>query len=100
MIPQNVRAAASAKGTVPATKRTPPGLYLRIPDDKCEQYRRAMQIIDIFDGSTMLYIYFTDTRKLWRAPDSMRVDPNPVMLRELKKRIGEDNVSLVTVQNG
>ncbi len=76
-------------------KNTPPGLYLRVPNDTCEEYIRAKQIIDIFDGSEPLYIFFTESRKLWRTPASMRVDVNDVMVRELKRRIGTENVSLV-----
>ena len=76
-------------------KNTPPGLYLRVPNDTCTEYIRAKQIIDIFDGSEPLYIFFTESRKLWRTPASMRVDVNDVMLRELAKRIGEENVSFV-----
>lgn len=82
--------------TVKKGKNTPPGLYLRVSNESCEQYRRAMQIIDIFDGSVPLYIYFTENKKLWRAPRFRFVDPNSVMLRELKKRIGTENVNLVT----
>ncbi len=76
-------------------KNNPSGLYLRVANDTCTEYIRAKQIIDIFDGIEPLYIFFTDSRKLWRTPASMRVDVNDVMLRELKKRIGEENVSYV-----
>lgn len=94
-IPLNPASARNSRGTMPETRKTPAGLYLRIPDNSCEEYKRAMQIIDIFDGVEPLYIYFTKEKKLWRAPQKLRVDANPVMINELKKRIGEDNVSLV-----
>ena len=70
------------------------GLYLRIPGKDTEEYKKAMQIIDIFDGREPLFIYYTKEKKLWKAPPGKYVDPNPVMVRELKKRIGEDNVVL------
>ncbi|MBR2175716.1 MAG: DNA polymerase III subunit alpha [Clostridia bacterium] len=92
-VPKNVKAAES--GARPASESTPPGLYLKLTDDSCDEYRRAMQITDIFDGATPLYIFFTSSRKLWRTPASMRVDPNPVMIAELRRRIGNDNVILV-----
>lgn len=71
------------------------GLYIRVPNRDCYEYIRAKQIIDIFDGATPLYIYLTDTKTLQLAPANMRVDPNNVMIRELKKRIGNANVVLV-----
>ncbi len=73
----------------------PAGLYLRVESKDCKEYERAVQIIDIFDGNTPLYIFFKDTRQLWHTPRSMYVDINNVMLRELRKRIGDENVSLV-----
>lgn len=72
-----------------------PGLYLRVPSKESEEYRRAMQIVAIFDGKTPLYLFLEDRKKLVKAPDSMRVDINEVMLREIQKRIGEENLSIV-----
>ncbi len=72
------------------------GLYLRVPDDTCTEYLKARQITDIFDGRTPLYIYFTDSKKLWTTPPHMHVDPNSVMLDELRRRLGDGNVKLVT----
>ena len=85
-------------GNAPASakrKAKMPGLYLRIPNDHCTEYIRAIQITDIFDGSFPLFIYFTESRRLWRTPSSMFVDPNPVMIKELKKRISPENVVLL-----
>lgn len=92
-IPKNIMEATPAAR--PAKKNTPPGLYLKVANDSCREYIRAKQVLDIFDGNVPLYIYFTDTKKLWRTPPSMRVDVNEVMLRELRRRIGDENVSLV-----
>ncbi len=92
----------SAPTSVPAGGKPPPkkqvkrkGLYLRVPDDGCEAYRRAIQITDIFDGGTPLYIYFTSSGRLWHTPSTMWVDANEVMIRELKNRLGDENVALV-----
>ena len=71
------------------------GLYLRIPNDMCAEYLRALQVTDIFDGSTPLYIYFTDSKTLWTTPARMHVSPNPVMIAELERRLGSSNVKLV-----
>ena len=49
----------------------------------------------IFDGPTPLYVYFEDTKKLMLAPTAMRVDVNDVLLRELRKVLGNANVAFV-----
>ncbi len=92
---ENSADAESPSDPSASRRRSPPGLYLRVPSEESEQYRKAMQVIEIFDGNVPLFICFTETKKLWKAPLSLRVDPHPVMLRELRKRIGEENVSLV-----
>ena len=71
------------------------GLYLRVPNDDCKEYRKAMQIIDIFGGNTPLYICFTEMGTMYKAPFSNWVSLNDVMIRELKKRIGDGNVAVV-----
>lgn len=44
------------------------GLYLRVPNAEDPICKKAMQYIEIFDGVTDLYLYYTDTKKLVRAP--------------------------------
>jgi len=44
------------------------GLYLRVPNAEDPLCKKAMQYIEIFDGVTDLYLYYTDTKKLVRAP--------------------------------
>lgn len=72
-----------------------PGLYLRVPGKDSPLYRKAIQYIEIFDGPTDLYIFLEDTGKLVKAPPSLRLDANPVLVRELKKLLGEKSVALV-----
>ena len=71
------------------------GLYLRVPSAESTEFMRAKQITDIFDGATPLYVYFTDNNALWHTPAAMWVDPNDIMLDELRRRIGSSNVRLV-----
>ena len=89
---QNGLPAAPAKEKKHASR---PGLYLRVEGKDSPLYRKALQYIAIFDGPVQLYVYFTDTRKLVRAPASLRVDVNPVLLRELRRLLGEDGVAVV-----
>ncbi len=76
-------------------KSAPPGLYLRICSEQSEDYRRASMITAVFEGSVPLYIRFDDNKKLMRAPKSMYVSPNDIMLEELKRLLGRDNVILI-----
>lgn len=76
-------------------KNQRPGLYLKVPDEQSELYARAKKYLAVFDGPTQLFVYFVDTKKLFRAPDSMRVAVNTVLIRELKKLLGEKNVAMV-----
>lgn len=76
----------------PKKKSGNPGLYLKITDQAL--YEKALKLIVIFDGETDLYVYYTDTKKLLKAPYQYRVQVNEVLLRELKKLLGEENVAL------
>lgn len=49
----------------------------------------------MFDGAEPVYIRFMDTGKLVKAPQSMWVWPHEVLLEELKRILGEENVALV-----
>ena len=72
-----------------------PGLYIKVPDEQSELYDRAKKYLAIFDGRTPLFIYFVNTKKLMRAPFSMFVSINDILIRELKKLLGEKNVAVV-----
>lgn len=72
-----------------------PGLYLKVPGEQSKEYEQAKKLLAVFDGMTPLYVYMDDTKKLMMAPVSLRVDVNEVLLRELKKVLGEKNVAVV-----
>ena len=81
---------APARRTGPA-----PGLYLKVPSKDDPLYEKAKKYLAVFDGPTPLYIYFTDPGKLMLAPAFMRVDVNDVLIRELKKLLGDKNVAII-----
>ena len=76
-------------------KAARPGLYLKLPGEDSREYKKAMQYLAIFDGTTQLYLYFQDTKKLLRAPASMSVSVNDSLIRELVRLLGENNVAVV-----
>ena len=73
-----------------------PGLYLKLPGAEDPLCKKAMQYTAVFDGTTPLYLYFCDTKKLVAAPLSKRVSVNDVLVRALKTLLGDKNVALVT----
>ncbi len=74
-----------------------PGLYLKVPNREDLLCRKALQYTELFEGTLPLYLFYTDTGKLVAAPPALRVDVNPVLLRELKRLLGDGNVALVSV---
>jgi len=80
-------------------KKSRPGLYLKFKNEQNSVYKKAIEYTSIFEGTTPLYLYFEDTKTLKKAPSSMFVDVNDVLIRELKKLLGESNVALVNDNN-
>ena len=67
-------------------------LYLRLDNLDGELYRRAFQVLDIFEGRTPVVFYLTDNKKSFIAPEKMWVSLNDVMINELRRRLGDENV--------
>ena len=57
--------------------------------------KKSQLILEIFEGSTPVYVYLNDVKKLFVCPKTMWVDANITMMNELKNILGEDNVVLV-----
>lgn len=72
------------------------GLYIKVQNMNSEKYERAKNLISIFDGHTPLYVFFDEDKKLMLAPRTMWVDINEVLIRELKRELGEKNVVFKT----
>ena len=89
------RPAALSAAAPPAKKKMRPGLYLRIDSLEDKSYKKARQIMDIFDGPTPVYLICQDTGKRLLSPSAAWVDVNPPMLSQLRKVLGGDNVKLV-----
>ncbi len=73
-------------------KKSMNGLYIKYSDEK--KYKKALEIIEVFDGSTNLFVYNANDKKLMRAPSKYKLDPNAVLIKELKNVLGEENVVL------
>ena len=71
------------------------GLYLKVSSKKSNEMKKSQLILEIFEGSTPVYVYLNDVKKLFVCPKTMWVDANITMMNELKNILGEDNVVLV-----
>lgn len=79
--------------TLKSQIENPSALYLRIDDLNTNLYYRAKQVLDIFDGTTPVIFYLTKSNRKVKAPSSMWVSLNDVMIKELKYRLGDNNVA-------
>lgn len=67
-------------------------LYIKIDDLNTDQYYRAKRVLDIFEGNTPVIFYLANSKRQVKAPASMWVSLNDVMIKELKYQLGENNV--------
>jgi DNA polymerase-3 subunit alpha len=68
------------------------GLFLKFESEKSSKLEKVKNLIAIFDGETSLYFYFEDTKKYMKAPKSMCVTVNDLLLNELYELLGKNNV--------
>ncbi len=87
--------AVSTEQAPPARTAAHPGLYLRLPENRGLLYRRTQRLLQVFEGETPVYLRFEDTGKLVRTPADWWIDPQPVLLEELRRTLGPDNVALL-----
>lgn len=69
-------------------------LYLKLFNMEGKEYKKVRNLLEIFDGSTPVVLYLTESGKKLMAPQNLWVDINDVLLRELKKILGNDCVKL------
>lgn len=81
-------------GNIPSVKadnrQKKKGLFLRVSDENYHQKRRVENLLSIFDGNEKVYIYYNDTKKY--ATLNVGVMPDSVLIRELRKLLGDENV--------
>lgn len=78
-----------------AKEITKKGLYLKIKSLKSEDYKKAENLLQIFEGNTKVYIFFEDEHKLKLTPSRLWTAPNNTMLEQLQNLLGPQNVKLI-----
>ena len=85
-----------SENTLPEEKKTEKkkakGLFLRFDTETSPQIECCRKLLAVFDGRTPLYYFFSDNKKYVANPINQGIDVNPVLLRELRKILGEQNV--------
>jgi len=67
-------------------------LYLKVPSQNCREFEMTRSILDIYNyGTTEVFIYFDDTKKLCKALDT-NTEITDIMIKRLKEILGENNV--------
>lgn len=84
--------AAPPKNAAAENKKGAKGLFLRFDNSASPQIECCNKLLRIFDGETPLYFYFADTKEYKRNPIGKNIDVNGVLLRELRKILGDSNV--------
>ncbi len=80
----------SAEKTQPMTVSKPSRLYLRVPNLKCVEYLKAKNIVDIFEGNTMVIFYSRESSEY--SEYSGKIQLSDFVLSELCQLLGKDNV--------
>ena len=84
------------KGSSNSSKNIKKGLYLKVKSKDDDDFKKAIQFIDIFDfGDTPYYIVFEDTKKCVVAPRQKWIDMNNVLFEKLCDILGKSNVKLI-----
>ena len=84
--------AEAAKAPTQEKKKAARGLFLRFDTASSPQIEYCRKLLNIFDGAVPLYYYFADTKEYKRNLIGQNIDVNDVLLRELRKILGESNV--------
>ena len=76
-----------------------PGLHLKMASQEGARYERVCAILTLFGGNVPVYMYFADSGKKLRAPRQLWTQPDPVMVGELRRILGEKNVVEIESEN-
>ena len=77
------------------SKSSRAGVYLRVANEKSAELESAYNAMKSSLGNIPVYIRFTDSGKLVKAPKEWWVTPTQWLVQELKRVLGEENVAVV-----
>lgn len=68
------------------------GFFLRIPGESNAVLKKIENLLSIFEGREAVYFYYTDTKQYKPADQTLWIQYDKVLERELKKLLGDANV--------
>lgn len=87
--PENYKPDASLqKGE--AGKKKKRGLFLRIPSETSPKFKKAENLVEIFEGRVPVFYYFEDTASY--RPSGWYTEINKPLISELERLLGSENV--------
>ncbi len=89
--PQKKEAPQTVKPAV-QTDTAQKKIYLRVNDMQCHEYKKALNIINIFEGTAKVIFYDLSTKKYIAYSNGL--DATQKVIGELKAILGDDNVVL------
>ena len=76
------------------THKGNPILYLRVPSMESAEWQRALKVLKVFDGISRVFVRCTESGQMLEVSSQCRVMMNTVMLDELGRILGADNVAV------
>ena len=67
-------------------------LYIRVDSFNSDAYKRAISVLQIFDGTVPVRVYSLNDKQLLQAPKKMWVNISDFLLGELNEILGNENV--------
>ena len=65
-------------------------VYIRVPDFNCELFKKARNIVEIFEGDKKVIFYDSSNSKAVNFP--LGIDATPYVISELISLLGKENV--------
>ncbi|MBQ8185422.1 MAG: DNA polymerase III subunit alpha, partial [Clostridia bacterium] len=85
--PKSAAVQSPAPAQKPVTK-----IFLRVPDENSQEFRRAKAVCGIFDGPVPVYFYSMATKAYLSS--GLGIAPTEFVIGELKELLGGENVAL------
>jgi DNA polymerase-3 subunit alpha len=69
-------------------------LYIRLPSKSSVQYDKVLNLLELFDGGKMpVVLYLEDTKQKLGVPARLYTTGHPLLLAELERLLGKENVA-------
>ncbi|NLL92274.1 MAG: DNA polymerase III subunit alpha [Ruminococcaceae bacterium] len=92
--PKNNHKKPILKNNQTNEKKSVKSVYLKIVEHESTEYEKAINILQLFNGTTPVYIYLEEEKKLLLAPQKMWMDYSEYVISELKSVLGDKNVAI------